>query len=193
MDKLSENIKNILIMILCILAFYKFFIEAEPKPIVIETKTVKWDTVKVDSIVYVPKWNDRWNTKWDTVHRDIDTAAILADYFSIYYYSDTIDLDTNGNVVVNDTITQNKIKRRLVIPTIYHKTITNDIVKIINPNEFYLGGGMGTNYLGLEGLYRSNKGISYGIGIGIDNQLNPNISARVLWKLNSKKMLWENL
>jgi hypothetical protein len=192
MNRFFRDIKNILIVVLLCLALYKFFIQSPPDPIIIENKITEWDTVKVDSIVYQPKWKTRWRTKWDTVDANVDTSAILDDYFSKYYYSDTLSLDTLGTIVVEDTITENKIHSRVVHPNILQRTITIDRTEILNPNEFYLGGGVGSNYLGLEALYRSNKGLSYGLGVGLDNQLNTTFSGRVLWKIETKKFLWLN-
>jgi|11BtaG_2_1085332.scaffolds.fasta_scaffold51294_2 hypothetical protein len=193
MNRFFRDIKNILIVVLLFLALYKFFIQSPPDPIIIESKITKWDTIKVDSIVYQPKWKTRWRTNWDTVDVNVDTSAILDDYFAKYYYSDTLGLDTLGTIVVEDTITENKIHSRVVHPNILQRTITVDRTEILNPNEFYLGGGVGSNYLGLEALYRSNKGLSYGLGVGLDNQLNTTFSGRVLWKLETKKFLWLNL
>ena len=192
MNRFFRDIKNILIVVLLFLALYKFFIESPPDPIIIENKITEWDTIKVDSIVYQPKWKTRWKTKWDTVDVNIDTSAILDDYFAKYHYSDTLSLDTLGTIVVEDTITENKIHSRIVHPNILQRTITIDRTEILNPNEFYLGGGVGSNYLGLETLYRSNKGLSYGLGVGLDNQLNTTFSGRVLWKIETKKFLWLN-
>ena len=56
MNRFFRDIKNILIVVLLFLALYKFFIQSPPDPIIIENKITEWDTIKVDSIVYQPKW-----------------------------------------------------------------------------------------------------------------------------------------
>jgi hypothetical protein len=54
--------------------------------------------VYIDSLVYL--------------EGDIDTAAILADYFRKYYYSDTIYRDGNFMAVVRDSVSNNRIVYR---------------------------------------------------------------------------------
>ena len=84
----------------------------------------KWDTLKIDSLVYVPKWRTRIVTEHDTIPTDIDTLSILKDYYSKYFYTDTLDLDSLGNIVINDTISKNQIIFREINPNIYIPTTT---------------------------------------------------------------------
>lgn len=67
------------------------------------------------------------DTLWGMTYKDVDTAAILHEFFNEKYYYDSMDV-MYGKVYVRDTVSQNKIQgrgvsTRLNIPTIT-KTIT---------------------------------------------------------------------
>lgn len=152
----------------------------------------RWKTIKVDSIVYVPKWRVKTDTvnKTKIILKDVDTAAILRDYYATYFYPDTLNLDTLGKIVISDSVTQNTIISRSIQPnlTIPERTIYRD--SIINKREFYAGIGLaGTkqqfNYIGGELLYRSKRKQVIGIGAGINQDLQPVLSGRLMWKLGN--------
>lgn len=150
----------------------------------------KWDTITLDSLVYVPKWNTKieYRTEYETIIQDIDTVSILKDYYSKYFYSDTIDLDSLGNIIINDTITKNSILSRKIKPSIYIPTTTITRDSLITKRELYYGLGLATNkqqfsYVGGELLYRSRRKHVYGVGIGVNNELQPVLSGRIMWKI----------
>ena len=96
------------------------------------TKTeVKWDTIKTETPVYVPKWNTRTEVDIDTFTLPIDTNAILGDYFAIYNYIDTVGTDS-VKIVINDSITTNKIASRQVNYKVIYPTITVTKETVIN-------------------------------------------------------------
>ena len=64
--------------------------------------------VRVDSFTVFEKGEIRY------VPVPADTAAILADYFARVYYSDTTQTKY-GTVIIQDTVTQNRIAARRVI------------------------------------------------------------------------------
>ena len=125
------------------------------------------DTVVVEKEVTVTEYVPTTIIKTDTVRvqipADVDTTAILDDYFATYTVLDTLKLDydfpdqitdetgnqppsTLGFGILRDEISQNKIKSRNVkwtfqVPTVYNTTIVKELPK----NEFYLGGGFGYN------------------------------------------------
>ena len=127
----------------------------------------KIDTVVVEKEVTVTEYVPTTIIKRDTVRvqipADVDTTAILDDYFATYTVVDTLKLDydfpdqitdetgnqppsTLGFGILRDEISQNKIKSRNVkwtfqVPTVYNTTIVKELPK----NEFYLGGGIGYN------------------------------------------------
>ena len=125
------------------------------------------DTVVVEKEVTVTAYVPTTIIKTDTVRvqipADVDTAAILDDYFATYTVIDTLKLDydfpdeitdetgnqppsTLGFGILRDEISQNTLQSRNVkwtfqVPTVYNTTIVKELPK----NEFYLGGGFGYN------------------------------------------------
>ena len=62
---------------------------------------------------------------------------------------------------------------------------------IKNKNEFYVGLGLvgsknGINFFGPELMLRTKKKQVYGLGVGIDGNLQPNLSLRTYWKIGKK-------
>jgi hypothetical protein len=169
---------------------FNLFGKKEPTPdegTVITKIETKWDTVKFDSLVYVPKWRVRVDTVYDTTLKDIDTLSILKDYYAKYFYTDTLDLDSFGNIVIYDTISKNMILARTATPMLYIPTtiITRD--SLINKNEFYYGIGLAANkeqfsYLGGEILYRSKHKKIVSLGLGLNQNLQPVVTGRFMWK-----------
>jgi hypothetical protein len=115
------------------------------------TTTIIRDTIPGDSIPYevmlpkpYPVYKDTGSTKWK--YKDVDTCAILKDYFAEYYYSDTLKDDTSAFVQVNDIVTTNRLQNRKLIfqnrrPTTITTTITN--IGELPHHKFYIGGGIG--------------------------------------------------
>jgi hypothetical protein len=99
--------------------------------------------------------------KTDSVYIPIhDTVQVLTDYMRKYAYSDTIHLDTNNVVFIQDTITQNKIVGRSVGLNIQEKTIY--ITKTITPKD------KTAVYFGfLTDLRQENKQLGVGVGLAI--------------------------
>jgi predicted small secreted protein len=163
----------------------------QPTPIegtVITKIETKWDTIKIDSLIYVPKWRTHTITEYDTIPANIDTLSILKDYYTKYFYTDTLDLDTLGNIVINDTISQNLITSRKIIPNIYIPTTTIERDSLISKNEFYYGFGLAGNkqqfnYIGGELLWRSKRKKVIGLGVGINQNLQPVLTGRLFWKI----------
>jgi len=102
-------------------------------PIIDTFNTLQIDTVWLDSLIY--------NT---IIHEQIDTIYILRDYFTKYYYTDTIRNDSQALIVINDTLYRNRIKSR-------YSQIKLFAEKPTLKNNFYIGGGItgGQDRLGL--------------------------------------------
>ena len=68
---------------------------------------VEYITITKETAVYIPKIKYINKIDIDTflVYNQIDTLAILRDYYAKYYYSVTLYIDTVGYAVINDTIT----------------------------------------------------------------------------------------
>jgi len=199
MKKFVGNIQTLVILVLVILVLLKTcggLGSSDPIEKVITKVEVRYDTVEVEKRVFVPKVKTviRTNTITDTVFKKykIDTLAILKDYYSKYVYQDTLKLDSLGYVVIMDTITQNKIFSRrfdsqILIPT---TTITNDIY--LNQSKFFGGVSIGgnksqINFLSGDLLYKSKKDNVYGLGIGVNQNLEPIITGRLYWRLQFGK------
>ena len=190
MKKYIGSIQNLLIIILAAVLLYQSQCSRKDpvEPEVIVTIETKWDTVNVTQTEYVPKWRTKVVTEHDTIPQDIDTMSILKDYYAKYHYTDTLTLDTLGYLVLNDTISQNSILSRsftsdISIPT---TTITKEIY--LNKREFYWGMGVngGTSqldYVGGEFMFKNKQRNMYGIGVGVNQDLQPTISGRMYWKI----------
>ena len=199
MKKFVGNIQTLVILVLVILVLLKTcggLGSSDPIEKVITKVEVRYDTLEVEKRVFVPKVKTviRTNTITDTVFKKykIDTLAILKDYYSKYVYQDTLKLDSLGYVVIMDTITQNKIFSRrfdsqILIPT---TTITNDIY--LNQSKFFGGVSIGgnksqINFLSGDLLYKSKKDNVYGLGIGVNQNLEQIITGRLYWRLQFGK------
>ena len=190
MKKYIGSIQNLLIIILVAVLLYQSQCSRKDpvEPEVIVTIETKWDTVNVTQTEYVPKWRTRVVTEHDTIPQDIDTMSILKDYYAKYHYTDTLTLDTLGYLVLNDTISKNSVLSRsftsdISIPT---TTITKEIY--LNKREFYWGMGVngGTSqldYVGGEFMFKNKQRNMYGIGVGVNQDLQPTISGRMYWKI----------
>ena len=204
MKKLFNNIQLVIIVVLIIIIILQQQCSGpstglnlfnknlkQPTPIegtVITKIETKWDTIKIDTLIYVPKWRTHTITEYDTIPANIDTLSILKDYYTKYFYTDTLDLDTLGNIVINDTISQNLITSRKIIPNIYIPTTTIERDSLISKNEFYYGFGLAGNkqqfnYIGGELLWRSKRKKVIGLGVGINQNLQPVLTGRLFWKI----------
>ena len=154
--------------------------------------TIKYDTITDSITSYVPKYYTKIILKTDTVYKDIDTAAILTDYFSTYVYSDTVKKDSL-TIIINDSVSENKIQFRNIQYTMLYRTILTEttVEKILNNREFYVGVGLIGNannfsYIGPEVLLRTTKRQAYGLGIGVNNNFEPTVGVKMYWKIGKK-------
>ena len=157
-------------------------------PITTTETIIKWDTLKIDSLVYIPRWRTKVTTIHDTIPADVDTLSILKDYYSQYFYTDTLSLDSLGSIVINDTISKNTILFREIQPNVLIPTTTVTNTVFINKNEFYGGFGLQgrtdqLNYLGGELLWRNKKRNAYGFGLGVNQNFQPILSGRMYRKI----------
>ena len=191
MKDFFKNIQTLLIVVLVVIILFMRSCDGGNDPIepkVITKVEVRYDTIETIKETYVPKWKIKIVTEIDTFQTPIDTVAILRDYYAKYFYSDTLQIDTVGYAIINDTITQNTILARdirtnILIPT---TTITKEIY--LNKNEFYWGLGLQgrtdqINYLGGELLYRNKKRQVYGFGLGVNQDFQPVLSGRMYWRI----------
>ena len=190
MKKYLNSLQTVLILILALIILLQSQCSRKDpvEPEVIVTIETKWDTVEVTQTQYVPKWKTKVVTEEVLIPADIDTMSILKDYYARYFYTDTLNLDTLGYLVLNDTITKNSILNRsftskIQIPT---TTITKEIY--LNKREFYWGLGVHgrpdqLNYVGGEFMYRTKNKQVYGLGVGLNQDLQPVFGGRMFWKI----------
>ena len=191
------RIHIIYILIITLLVGIIIYFSTQNKPDVEKVKikkTIEIIPVKVETPVYVPKWRTKVETiteteiDIDTFYTPIDTNEILKDYYSKYAYQDTIKIDTFGNIVISDTITKNYIIARKIQSNLKIPKITIEKTTYLNNRELYAGIGLvgGTNqisYIGAEMLYKNKKGKAIGIGAGVNQDLFPQVSFKLLWRI----------
>ena len=189
-----KNIQTLLIVVLvAIILFMRACSGSKTptptsEPITLTQTVTKWDTLKIDSLVYVPRWKTKVNTIHDTILADIDTLNILKDYYTKYFYTDTLNLDSLGNIIINDTISRNSIIFRKITPNILFPTTTVTNTVYINKREFYGGFGIKgksdqLNYLGGELLFRTKNKQAYSVGVGINQDFQPILGFGMYWKI----------
>lgn len=124
-----------------------------------QTETVRIDTVYKEvkgDVSYIPKTDTifftRTTTKLvpyltlDTLYIpelvDVDTAAILSDYYKARIYRDTLR-NQYGYISLTDTISQNKIRGRGVKTSLLIPEVTKTIT-LTQPkrNQIYIGAGL---------------------------------------------------
>jgi len=175
------------------------------------------DTVFVEKEVqvtkYVPKYITKEVIKEVEIPVDVDSLAIIKDYFSRVTVTDTLNLDYDfpkeitdslgqkppsslGYGILTDVISQNRIESREIdwffkIPTVYNTTIVKELPKL----EFYYGFGVGMDQTnGLNNfsgnlLVKTKKMNVYGLNIGMSNQLGlykPFVGGSMYWKIGKK-------
>jgi hypothetical protein len=185
-----KNIQTLLIVVLVVLLFLQRSCSSTPVPepkVITETVT-KWDTVSITKTEYIPKWKTRIETIHDTIPSSIDTVAILKDYYAKYFYTDTIQIDTLGSIVINDTITRNLISMRDVQSNIFIPTTTITNTIYLYKREFFGGISVGATNQAVQNingelLYINKKRQAYGFGIGLNPDFQPIFTGRIYWKI----------
>jgi len=209
-----RNIKNILIILLLILGgyfVYTTWINPEPEVDLneyikigskeyiklsskVETIIVR-DTVKIKEYVPVPGPDVPV-----PVPQDVDTNAILKDYYVKRPYRDIVKQypdSTGGNsVTINDTISQNRIISREVDFNVETKTIKETITVLEPPKtKVFIGPGVDIGpTVGINGglLIKNKQDKVFRINAGIQNvpgtnDLKPYIGGGLYWKIKFKK------
>ena len=196
MKDLFKNIQTLLVVVLAALLLYQKGCSSTPpvEPEVITEVVTRWDTLKVATKEYVPKYIRKTVVEIDTFQVPIDTISILKDYYAKYFYTDTIRVDSLGFIVINDTVTRNLISKRDVQSNIFIPTTTINNTIYLYKREFFGGisvGGMKSqvqnespiNYISGELMYVNKKRNVYGFGLGVDKDFLPIVSGRLYWKI----------
>jgi hypothetical protein len=187
---LFKNIQTLLIVVLAVLLFLQRSCSSTPpvEPTVITEIVTHWDTVKVETTKYVPKIVEKVVVDIDTFSAPIDTVTVLKDYYAKYFYTDTIQIDTLGSIVINDTITRNLISMRDVQSNIFIPTTTITNTIYLYKREFFGGISVGTTNQAVQNingelLYINKKRNAYGFGIGLNPDFQPIFTGRIYWKI----------
>ena len=153
--------------------------EKENSPKVIKIEGKKYEVLKHDT-VYQKKTHIEYRDGVYVYHSDsvyveipqnIDTGAILKDFYAQNMFVDTFKTEI-GNIVLNDTISQNKIKGRTYTATFKYPEIRT-IVKEKPKGAVYMGLGSGINGKGkiqevsIHMMIQTPRRVMYGIGAGV--------------------------
>lgn len=123
--------------------------------------------------------------------REVDTVAILKDFYCKEVYKDTLKLnDGLGYVSVIDTVSQNKIIGRVWNSQV-NKIIVKDtkIVKKAPVNQLYIGavGGFDrvniVNYVGPTLVFKTKKDKLYSLGVGYGTNKQISLQGGIFWKI----------
>jgi hypothetical protein len=151
-------IKNFVIAVLLVVVILFLITNPTYKSSVI----VKTDTLyQQKTFTKYKKGSDIYSyiIKTDSVFIPVhDTIKIVSDYSRVYSYLDTIRLDTNNVVFIQDTITQNRIIGRGFSANLSEKTIIE--TRTITPKP------KNALYLGVLADLRQDKSLQ-GVGIGV--------------------------
>jgi len=210
------NIKNIAIAVLVVIVLLELWNPGGVMP----GKTIRIDGKKYEVIKHEIDTIDVIKTKVvtkkgeDIYHEtivekevfvpvNVDTTAILKDYYSKVLYKDVLVLpDSLGTVAVTDTISQNKILGRTFNASVKQRTIKETtIVKELPKTKVFYGFEGGFNkqdvvsHVGLGILLNTKKDKIYNLGIGVANRvvdgtnggLTPYINGGVYWKIRLRK------
>jgi hypothetical protein len=148
-----------------------------------ETKDTITKNVKVFSVKYIPV-NDTIFTSIDTCNKEYNRHTV---------YSDTITLDSIGDITIIDTVFQNRLGKRTIfkdykIPLVT-KTIT--IIEAQQPNrQLYIGGNLFGDRRSLQTitpglLYKDRKDRIYmaNVGVNFDGSITYGVGAYFKIKL----------
>lgn len=210
------NIKNIAIAVLIAIILLEYFNPGGKMPgrtIRIEGKkyeVIKHDIDTIDIIktkVVTKKGEDIYHEtiveKEIKVPVNVDTNAILKDYYSKVLYKDVLVLpDSLGTVAVTDTISQNKIFGRTFNANVKQRIIKETtIVKELPKNKVFYGFEGGFNkqdvvsHVGMGFILNTKSDKIYNLGIGVANRVTdgtnggftPYINGGVYWKIRLRK------
>ena len=118
---------------------------------------------------------------------NVDTASILKDYYAKVFYNDTFKLkDTLGYIVINDTISKNRIAGRKFNSSINVPTIKETLYLKELSNNFFAGPSfqLGSSpSVGGDVHLKTKKDMLFGVGAGLNLNATPYLRGSVSWKI----------
>ena len=175
--KKALNIIIIIAIIFCALWVKDKFFPSVQTKVVTETKT---DTIYRDTVIYkqakIP--DPVIIHKVDTVKLPPDTIIkkeyidLYKKYHSILFYKDTLQVDKYSKMIINDSVSQNKIQSRNWKfkdnrPRVYNSEIIT-ITK--NTSQFFVGSDFGMRTIQPSVIYKSKNNIQYKIGYNLQDK-----------------------
>lgn len=163
----------------------------------IEINGKKYEILKheIDTF-YQVKTETKYKKGNDIVHEvevvkeipaNVDTASILRDYYARVFYKDTFKLkDTLGFIVINDTISKNRVQSRKFYSSINVPVIKEKIYLKEISNNWYVGPSLilgSTSSLGGDLYLKNKKDLLLGFGLGINSNVSPYLRGSVSWKI----------
>ena len=187
-----KKVVNWLIVIGVILVV--IFIQHKYFPTVTTITTT--DTIWKDSIVveYIPKGYPVYidTSRIDTVYIPADTAELVArylklhqNYYSTYFYKDTLLNDTSAFIEVDTKISQNKTLNYKLTYFDRTPTVINNTTNVYAKNEYFVG----LNNAAPSFLFKYKKGYMVGIGYDLLNK-DERFRTQVYVELDNIKKLW---
>jgi hypothetical protein len=209
------NFKNIAIAALIIFVLLEWFNPGGVMPgkkVIIAGKAyevIKHDIDTIDIVktkVVTKKGEDIYHEtiKHDTAIKliNVDTVALLHDYFAKNIYKDTLTLpDSLGTVAVTDTIYKNQLLGRTFNASVKQRTIKETmIVKELPKTKVFYGleGGFNkadfVSSVGAGILINTKKDKIFQLGLGVNNKttdgtnggFTPYVRGGVYWKIKFK-------
>jgi hypothetical protein len=175
------------------------------KPKQVKIDGVKYNVLKHDTITTeIPVYTTVYKpgntitcttTVYQPVPENVDTSAILAAYYQLKVYKDTLKIkDTLGYVSVIDSISKNSIVSRKY-DAMVKKYIVKEIIVVEKPavTQVYGGGMIGLQWpnktlvVGPTAILKTKKDQMYGIQAGVSFNAQPYVAVSSLWKISAKK------
>lgn len=214
MNFIFKNLQLIIIIVLVGIVFLQRACSPDPEQPITDINKVTIDKKEYELLLH--KKDTFWRTEhiyykgdpipgkivYVDVPKDIDTPAVIRDYFAKRPYSETVQIENDsinyGTVTVTDTVHQNKLFDRrynfnLLIPEAHDVIVVKELPK----NQLYIGGGLNFDKVNLLNsaygglLLKTKKDHIYGLNIGLSTQFNesvtPFIGGAMYWKIKWKK------
>lgn len=217
MNTIFKNLKNIAILVLIVvIVLMRVFQPESPDmkeyikiggtkyELLSKTQDTVYETVHDTILKYVPKIEYVDKVVEVEIPANIDTLAILKDYYTKYKYEDKVAVDKYGFGTISDEVTQNRIVSRSIIWDLKIPIVKETIVvKELPKNQLYIGGGIGfdkinfINQINTGLLWKTKKDKIYGLNLGLANTtlnlgssqttLTPYIGVSMYWKIRLGK------
>ena len=189
-----DFVKIVLIAVILILVISQVQCGIDNTPEVVTTTKVetKLDTIYLSKTKYIPQKKTIVDTIYQEIPAEVDTLTILKDYFSKVVYRDTINIDTFGTLVIEDTISRNLIISRELFSNIVLPTTTVTKTTLENKRILYAGASLSgnrevINQLGVGLMLKGKNDRLYGLGLGLNSNLQPLITGSIYWKVSIRK------